>query len=159
MSQLLFSFSSSDKIQPCVMKWFHIQISFLQEIYLLCQQNLSEHEDLCYSVQNNHITLIRLIIPIIHTLSVFFLKLMEYPPSPLNSALSATTKASCTTGNALSNYLVAFLFWQLLKKVFTEFWKGNHVCFGIIGAGFSGYRLVLKSGVSPEERHYRKPSL
>lgn len=47
-----------------------------------------------YSVQNNQITLIRLITPIIKTLSVFFLKLMKYPPAPPNLSLICHNQSS-----------------------------------------------------------------
>lgn len=59
MSQLLFSFSASDKIQHRVMKWFQIQISFSKEIHLLCQRNLCEPEQsagtLQCAEQSNHL--------------------------------------------------------------------------------------------------------
>lgn len=83
----LFSFSSSDKIQHCVMKWFQVWVSFPKTF--LCLQNLL----VCYSVQNNEITVIRLSVSIIHALCLFFLKLMKYPPAPLNAHLSTATKA------------------------------------------------------------------
>lgn len=79
-----------------------------------------------YTVQNNQITLIRLIIPVIIALPV------------LNSPLSATTKPASTKWSTVLNHLVTFPFWQLLKKHIQEKWilegkaVSSHVCWGVM---------------------------
>lgn len=88
-----------EKITRWVIKWFQISLSW--EIHLLRQQNLSEHEwsagTLQCTQQSNHLKKIN------HsnnkkTLSVFFLKLMKYPPLPLISPLSAIASAKRIPG-------------------------------------------------------------
>ena len=81
VSQLLFSFSLSDKILHWLLKWFQ-RFHFQRKSICIASRICPSRGVLpvCYTTQNNQITLIRLIIPMIHALSVFFLKLMKYPP-------------------------------------------------------------------------------
>lgn len=130
------------------MKWFQVWVSFPKTF--LCLQNLL----VCYSVQNNEITVIRLSVSIIHALCLFFLKLMKYPPAPLNSHLSTATKA-CRPNTARVQSLGNVSILAAAKKIH------SYVCL-IRRKGFlsvlvqmsrkacwsNDCRFVLKSGVN-----------